>query len=163
MEKAETTSKQLDAEIVKDQEELNRLEVEIAKAIKKKSDYDVKHTQFISLEREINSINSLVQSTGKEILAAKESEKEHYALKEELEKTENLELQRLEMEGLKEQLTTNILQQEQQARSLKETITQEQEHYSTIQNSKDSRMSCLQATSGRGAPTREYWNNSILS
>ncbi|MGA3405997.1 MAG: SMC family ATPase [Candidatus Bathyarchaeia archaeon] len=136
LEKAETTSKQLDAQIVKDQEELNRLEVEIAKAIKKKSDYDVKHTQFISLEREINSINSLVQSTGKEILAAKESEKEHYALKEELEKTENLELQRLEIEGLKEQLTTNILQQEQQARSLKETIAQEQEHYNTIQNSK---------------------------
>jgi len=137
LEKAETTSKHLDAEIVKDQEELNRLEVEIAKAIKQKSDYDIKHTQFISLEREINSIDSLVLATSKEILAAKESEKEHYALKEELEKTENLELQRLELDGLKEQLTTNILQQEQQARSLKGTITQEQEHYSTIQNSKE--------------------------
>jgi exonuclease SbcC len=137
LEKAETTSKQLDADIVKDEEELNRLEVEIAKAIKQKSDYDVKHTQLISLEREINSINSLALATGKEILAAKESEKEHYALKEELEKTENLELQRLEIEGRKEQLTINILQQEQQARSLKETITQEQEHYSTIQNAKE--------------------------
>jgi exonuclease SbcC len=135
LEKAGTTSKQLDADIVKDQEELNRLEVEIAKAIKQKSDYDIKHTQLISLGREINSVNSLVLATGKDIVAAKESEKEHYALKEELKKTENLELQRLELDGLKEQLTTNILQQEQQARSLKETITQEQEHYNTIQNS----------------------------
>ena len=136
LEKAETTSRQLYARIAKDQDELKRLENEIAKAIKNKSDYDVKHTEFIALEREIGSVNSMVQSTDKEMVTAKESEKELVALTAELRKSQNLELQRLELDGVKEQLTTSILQQGQQAQSLEETIADEQEHYDTIRNSK---------------------------
>jgi len=133
---AEVASKELDTNIRKNGEDLNRVESELAKAIKRKSNYDVKHTQLVSLEREINAINSLIQSTSKEISVARESEKELYTLKEELETITSLELQRLELEGLKEQLTTSILQQEQQTRSLEQIIAEEKEHYGTIQDSK---------------------------
>ena len=135
LENSETASKHLDANILKDSQELGRIEDEIAKAIKRRSDYDTKHSQLISLEREINSINSLIQSTSKEIFAARESEKELYTLKVELENISHLELERLELEGLKEQLTISILQQQQQTRSLKQTINEEKEYYGTIQNS----------------------------
>ena len=136
LEDAEAASKQLDANIRKNEEELSRLEDEIAKTIKKKSDYDVKHTQLVSLEREINSTNSLIQSASKEIFVARESENELYILKEELEATTNLELQRLELEGLKEQLTTSLLQHEQQTRSIRQIIAEEKEYYGTIQDSR---------------------------
>ena len=135
LENTEATSKQLAIKINETQEELRILENEVARALKNKSDYDVKCAQLTSLEREINSIDSMLQSVTKEIHATKLSEEQLYMLKKELEKTGNYELQRLELEGLKEQLTTSILQQEQHARSLKEIITNEQEHFLTIQNS----------------------------
>jgi len=113
--------------------ELVRLETEIAKSIRKKSEYDVKHAQLVSLDREINSTNSLVQSTSKEISVAKESEKELYSLKEQLQSTTNLELQRLELEGVKEQLTTDILQYEQQTRLIEQSIDEEKQYYNKIQ------------------------------
>jgi DNA repair exonuclease SbcCD ATPase subunit len=77
----------------------------------------------------------MLQSVSKEIHVAEESEQELFTLRKELGKAENYDLQRLELEGLKEQLTASIFQQEQHARSLKEIITSEQEHFLTIQNS----------------------------
>ena len=133
---ADAASKQLDTKIRKNEEELSTLEAEIEKTIKKKSDYDVKNAQLVSLEREISSIHSLIQSTSKEISVSTESEKELYTLKEELEAITNLELRRLELEGLKEHLTSSILQQEQQTRSIEQIVAEEKEYYRTIQDSK---------------------------
>ncbi len=126
----------MDTKIRKNEEELSTLEAEIEKTIKKKSDYDVKNAQLVSLEREISSIHSLIQSTSKEISVSTESEKELYTLKEELEAITNLELRRLELEGLKEHLTSSILQQEQQTRSIEQIVAEEKEYYRTIQDSK---------------------------
>ena len=153
LEDAKTAFDQLDASIRKYQEDLNKLEDEIAKAVKKKSDYEIRHTQLISLERERDSINSLLQSTDKQITESKQSEKELYTLKEDLGAIEKLEFEQLELEGLKDQLATKILQRDQQTRSLKDTITEEQEHYITIQNSKTAE--CPVCKRPLGTPDRQ--------
>ncbi len=136
LEDAEASSRRLVTEIGKSEQKLNSLEAEIAKAIQKKTTYDVKNAQLLSLEREITSTNSLLTSISKDISAGRDSEKELYRLKKDVGVVTNLELQRLELEGLKEEVATSLLQHEQETRSLKHAIADEKMHYSTIQDSR---------------------------
>ena len=135
LKKAEAAFKELNTNLARLEEELRRLEKEITKTIQKKTDYDVKRAQLVSIEKEISSINSMLESIKKETRTAKEREEELYMLTKEMQETRNLELERLELEDQEEQLTRNLIQQEEQTRSLKQSIVEEQGHLAIIQNS----------------------------
>jgi exonuclease SbcC len=132
---AKTTAETLQNTIGRQQKTLQTLEEEIKGARAKKSEYDKAQTALEALEREIATTKDNLQETTADIKLAKEAASALSEIEEQLLKKSELEQERDKVQKLREDLKTAIAKQEERIRSIKESITEEQDHYNVIKTS----------------------------
>ena len=132
---ARLTTKKLQDDITKEQEKLQALEKELKAARVKKSEYDKAQATLEGLEREIRNAKTNLQETKTEIKLTKETEAALSDLEDQIKKGKALEHEKEQIQKVRDDLKIAIAEQEERMRSIKKSITEEQDHYNTIKTS----------------------------
>lgn len=133
---AKAAIKRLQAAITAEGEALDALQKEIKAAIANKSEFDTAQAKFEAFEREITTTKSTLKTTQEEIRSIKDAKESLDELCKEIEKGKKSTSERDRVRKIKDQLSADIAEKQERARSLKKLIEEEEEHFSTIQESR---------------------------